>query len=135
MGIRNLTDGSFFTLSKVRIKNAVCARDADSKKADETSYINYIKPLLLAEELRFPHVISVIDTKSQWAYQIHPERMVPALRDLDPVTGETVRVFEGTACLYYLADRFDHAGDWIGRNAFERGNVHAWTAYQTAGIG
>lgn len=61
--------------------------------------------------------------------------MVPALKDIDPETGETVRVFEGTACLQYLADRFDKAGEWSGRTAFERGNVHAWTAYQTAGIG
>ncbi|KAK4184510.1 glutathione S-transferase, protein [Podospora australis] len=104
-------------------------------KADQTSYINYVKPLILAEELKFPHLISVIDTKSQWAYTIHPERMVPALRDQDPETGEKINVFEGTACLYYLADRFDTNGDWTGRTAFERANVHAWTAYQTAGIG
>ncbi|CZT16513.1 related to glutathione S-transferase GliG [Ramularia collo-cygni] len=104
-------------------------------KADQTSYINYIKPLILAEELQLPHLLSVIDTKSQWAYEIHPERMVPALRDQDPESGQTVNVFEGTACLYYLCDRFDTAGDWIGRNAFEKGNIHAWTAYQTAGIG
>ncbi|KAL4741663.1 putative glutathione S-transferase GliG-like protein [Aspergillus similis] len=104
-------------------------------KADETSYINYVKPLILAEELRFPHCLAVIDTKTEWAYQIHPERMVPALRDQDPETGQSVSVFEGTACLYYLADRFDRDGEWLGRTAFERGNVHAWTAYQTAGIG
>ncbi|KAI0126666.1 glutathione S-transferase [Xylariales sp. AK1849] len=103
--------------------------------ADETSYINYIKPLILAEELKLPHCLAVIDTKTQWAYQIHPERMVPALKDQDPETGETLRVFEGTACLYYLTDRFDKGGEWTGRTAYERGNVHAWTAYQTAGIG
>ena len=104
-------------------------------KADETSYINYIKPLILATELGFPHVISVIDTKEEWFYKVHPERMVPSLRDKDPVTGEEVIVFEGTACLQYLADRFDKEGEWTGRTVFERGNVYAWTAYQTAGIG
>ncbi|KAJ4153659.1 hypothetical protein LMH87_010139 [Akanthomyces muscarius] len=104
-------------------------------KADETSYINYVKPLILAEELLFPHCIAVIDTHSQWAYQMHPERYVPALRDQDPETGERINVFEGTACLYYLAGRFDHTGDWLGRTAYERGAVHSWTAYQTAGIG
>jgi glutathione S-transferase len=112
-----------------------CDQSAHYLSADETSYINYMKPLILAEELQCPHVLSVIDTKTDWAYKIHPERMVPALRDQDPVTGQTVRVFEGTACLYYLADRFDTDGDWLGRTAFERAEVHTWTAYQTAGLG
>ncbi|CAF9933829.1 MAG: hypothetical protein ALECFALPRED_005765 [Alectoria fallacina] len=89
-------------------------------KADETSYINYIKPLILAAELDLPHVLS---------------RMVPSLKDKDPVTGEEIIVFEGTACLQYLADRFDTEGVWTGKTAFEKGNVYAWTAYQTAGIG
>lgn len=61
--------------------------------------------------------------------------MVPALKDKDPVTGADIIVFEGTACLQYLADRFDTEGVWSGRTAKERGEVFAWTAYQTAGIG
>jgi len=103
--------------------------------ADETSYINYIKPLILALELKIPHVLSCIDTKSQWFYRVHPERMVPSLKDQDPVTGEEVIVFEGTACLQYLADRWDRSGEWSGRTAKEKGDVLSWTAYQTAGIG
>ncbi|MCJ1380204.1 hypothetical protein MMC17_003307 [Xylographa soralifera] len=104
-------------------------------KADHTSYINYIKPLILAEELQFPHVISVIDTKEQWYYKIHPERYVPALKDQDPETKEEIIVFEGTACLQYLAGRFDSDGTWSGRTTKERGEVLSWTAYQTAGLG
>jgi len=103
--------------------------------ANETNYINFIKPLILAEELRCPYVLSCIDTTSDWAYKMHPERTVPALKDRDPQAGEDVTVFEGTACLHYLADRFDRDGVWGGRTAVERGNVHAWTAYQTAGLG
>ncbi|KAJ5433653.1 uncharacterized protein N7458_012809 [Penicillium daleae] len=102
-------------------------------RADETSYIIYIKPLILAQKLAIPHVISLVDTTSQWAYKIHPERMVPAL--VDPESGEAFRVFEGTACLQYLADRFDTHGEWAGRTAAERGAVFTWVAYQTAGIG
>lgn len=102
--------------------------------ADQTSYINYIKTLMVAQELGFPHVVSVIDTTSQWAYSIHPERMVPALKDKDPKTGEQINVFEGTACLQYLADRFDVDGVWSGKTAAERAAVFTWTAYQTAGI-
>lgn len=104
-------------------------------QADETSYINYIKPLILAEELQCPHVLSCIDTRDEWFYAIHPERMVPSLKDEDPETGEEVIVFEGTACLQYLAARFDTDGIWSGRTAFEKGNILAWTAYQTAGLG
>jgi len=81
----------------------------DNKRltADPTNYINYIKPLMLAEELGLPHIVSVIDTKDEWFYKIHPERYVSALRDQDPETEQEVIVFEGTACLQYLADRFD----------------------------
>ncbi|KAL3484362.1 O-methyltransferase-domain-containing protein [Aspergillus germanicus] len=104
-------------------------------KADQTSYINYIKPLIFARELKIPHVLSVIDTKDEWFYQIHPERMVPSLKDQDPETKKKVIVFESTACLQYLADRFDLDGSWIGRNAQEKGAVHSWTAYQTAALG
>ncbi|KAH8160887.1 hypothetical protein CIB48_g7361 [Xylaria polymorpha] len=104
-------------------------------KADQTSYINYIKPLILAEELQLPHVISIIDTKDEWYYSVHPERYVPALRDEDPETKEKIVVFESTACLQYLADRFDRDGTWTGRTARERGAVMSWTAYQTAGLG
>jgi len=104
-------------------------------KADQTSYINYIKPLMLAEELQFPHVISVVDTTQQWFYKIHPERYVPALKDRDPETGEDVIAFESTACLQYLAERFDKRGLWTGRTATEKAAVLTWTAYQTAGLG
>ncbi|KAF2677294.1 glutathione S-transferase [Lentithecium fluviatile CBS 122367] len=104
-------------------------------KADQTSYINYIKPLMLAEELQFQHVISVIDTKDEWYYNVHPERYVPALKDRDPETNKDLVVFEGTACLQYLAERFDAEGTWSGRNAWEKAQVLSWTAYQTAGLG
>ncbi|KAL4783356.1 hypothetical protein BJX76DRAFT_368480 [Aspergillus varians] len=103
--------------------------------SDETSYINYIKPLILARELEIPHLLSVINTKDEWFYRIHPERMVPSLKDQDPETKQEVIVFESTACLQYLADRFDSAGIWTGRNAAERGAVFSWTAYQTAALG
>lgn len=94
-----------------------------------------MKPLILAQELGVTHLVAVIDTHSQWYYSIHPERYVPALRDKDPVTGEDAVVFEGTACIQYLADRFDKDSDWTGRTPAERAAVMSWTEYQTAGIG
>ncbi|KAI1692508.1 glutathione S-transferase aclG [Ditylenchus destructor] len=105
------------------------------KVADATSYINYIKPIILAEELKAPYVLSIIDTKDEWFYKIHPERYVPSLKDRDPETGQDVIVFEGTACLQYLADRSDNNGEWAGKTAAEKGAVLSWTAYQTAGLG
>ncbi|KAF2795569.1 hypothetical protein K505DRAFT_373840 [Melanomma pulvis-pyrius CBS 109.77] len=73
-------------------------------QADQTNYINYIKPLILMEELGTPYEISVIDTKSQWYYAVHPERYVPALKDWCPDAKKEVTVFESTACLQYLAE-------------------------------
>ncbi|RMZ82633.1 hypothetical protein DV738_g1679, partial [Chaetothyriales sp. CBS 135597] len=108
---------------------------SSTQGADETSYINYIKPLILAQELAISHVIAVIDTREEWFYRVHPERYVPALRDQDPDTHEKVTVFESTACLEYLALRFDPEGTWTGRTVAERGVVLSWTAYQTAGLG
>jgi glutathione S-transferase len=106
-----------------------------SQSADQTNYINYIKPLILAEELQFPHVLAVIKTTDEWYYSVHPERYVPALKDFDTESKKDVVVFEGTACLQYVADKFDAAGEWGGRNAWEKGQILSWTAYQTAGLG
>lgn len=80
-------------------------------------------------------MLSVIDTKSEWYYNIHPERYVPALKDHDPETQKDLVVFEGTACLQYLADRYDLEGIWNGKNAWEKSQILSWTAYQTAGLG
>ncbi|GAW14654.1 hypothetical protein ANO14919_040570 [Xylariales sp. No.14919] len=104
-------------------------------ESNETSYINYIKPLILARELQCPHIISCVDTRDEWFYGVHPERTVPALKDEDPETGETFTVFEGTACLQYLASRFDKGGLWTGKTDAEKGKVMSWTEYQTAGLG
>ncbi|KAL8648014.1 MAG: hypothetical protein Q9210_005226 [Variospora velana] len=93
---------------------------------DQTSYINYIKPLILAEELHCPYVISVIETRDEWYRRIHPERYVPALKDVDPETQKEVIVFESTACMQYLADRFDTDGSWCGRNLWEKASIYSW---------
>ena len=133
---------SFSTLSRVSLGppslQSTHERPADPvecTEADQTSYINYIKPLILAEELQIPYVVSTIDTREQWYYKIHPERYVPALKDQDPDSKKEIVVFEGTACLQYLASRFDPDGLWGGRNAWEKAAVLSWTAYQTAGLG
>lgn len=106
-----------------------------SEKADPTNYINYMKPLVLASELRVPHVVSVIDTRDEWYRRIHPERYVPALKDRDPATGEDFYVFESTACLQHLSEAYDPTGLWKGSTVAEKAAIYTWTAYQTAGLG
>ncbi|OJJ45959.1 hypothetical protein ASPZODRAFT_26552 [Penicilliopsis zonata CBS 506.65] len=104
-------------------------------KATKTSYINYMKVLMLAAELGIDHEIAVISTKDEWYQPVHPERYVPAIADRDPATGEDFYVFESTSCLHHLADTYDTAGLWRGRTVRERAQVQNWTAYQTAGLG
>lgn len=94
-----------------------------------------MKPLILAAELKIPHIIAVIDTKEEWYGRIHPERFVPAIRDRCFVTKQDTVVFESTACLQYLAEQYDGQREWLGRNAWEKAQVQSWTAYQTAGLG
>lgn len=133
----------FFTSSKVdrslprfgAIPHICYGKLIVCRTADKTSYINYMKPLILAAELHLPHVISVIDTTDEWYYNIHPERYVPALKDWDAETQKEVTVFESTACLEYIADKFDAEDTWKGRNAWEKAQIMSWTAYQTAGLG
>jgi glutathione S-transferase len=73
--------------------------------------------LILAEELKFAHVLSIVDTKDEWYYSIHPKRYVPALRDRDPETNQDIVGLESTACLQYLAERFDSEGSWTSQTA------------------
>ena len=94
-----------------------------------------MKVLMLAEELKIEYEISVVSTKDEWYQEIHPEHYVPALRDRDATTQEDLYVFESTACLQYLAERYDLDGVWNGRNSKEKSQILSWVAFQTAGLG
>ena len=104
-------------------------------RSNETNYINFVKPLILAQELGTPHQIAIVNTKDPFYGEVHPERFVPAINDRCPVTHQEINVFESTACLQYLAAQYDSKGLWTGQNAWERGQVMSWTEYQTAGLG
>ncbi|KAF2788510.1 putative glutathione S-transferase GliG-like protein [Melanomma pulvis-pyrius CBS 109.77] len=106
----------------------------DGRVRIKPTSINYIKPLILAEELKIAHILSIINTKDEWYYSIHPERYVPALREREPETNQDIVVFESTACLQYLAERFGEVS-WTGRTAWEMAAVMSWTVYETAGLG
>lgn len=103
--------------------------------ASKTSIINYMKVLMLAEEMGLEYDVSVVRTKDEWYHAVHPERYVPAICDQDPVTQESFFVFESTACLQYLAETYDRDGSWSGRTWKEKAEVLNWVAYQTAGMG
>ena len=90
---------------------------------------------MLTEELRIEYDISVIATKDEWYQKIHPQQYVPALRDRDDATQEDLYVFESTACLQYLAAKYDSDGLWKGRSLKEQAEILSWVAFQTAGLG
>ncbi|CAI7602498.1 unnamed protein product [Penicillium glandicola] len=105
-------------------------------QATATSYINYMKVLMMAAELNMDYEIAVVgSTKEPWYQPVHPERYVPAICDYDAVQKQVFYVFESTSCLQYLANEYDTEGLWKGRTPGERASVLSWTAYQTAGLG
>ena len=77
----------------------------------------------------------MIDNTSAWYHTVHPEGLVPALKDQDPDTKKDFTVFESTACVQHLAGRFDTQGLWTGKTIAEKAQVITWTAYQTSAMG
>jgi hypothetical protein len=61
--------------------------------------------------------------------------LCPRSQELVPGGEEEDTVFESTACLQYLADRYSAEGVWSRKTAAEKAEVLSWTAYQTAGLG
>lgn len=109
--------------------------------ASPTSTANSVKPLMMIEALNIPHHIHIINSTSNetWFHAVNPYKMVPALEDtvVDPDTGapKRVRVFDSSACLAYLADRYDKSGLYGGRDICERTEINNWLFSYTAGLG
>jgi glutathione S-transferase len=87
----------------------------------------------LLEELGITHALVTIDMQKgehkQPAYlQIHPGGQVPALVDGDE------HVFESTAILNYLADKFIDRGFAPKPNEAQRGAYVSWLSYATIAI-
>ena len=72
---------------------------------------------------------------------MNPYKMVPALEDIAVVDSgaspceERINVFDSSACLLYLADKYDKEGVFGGRSLRERASVISWLMGYTAGLG
>lgn len=113
--------------------------------ATKTSGPNVAKILILMDLLHIPYDYKVITSPSEsdWFGEINPYKMVPAvtsseesvvLREGDQ--GKTVlNVFESSACLTFLADKYDVEGLYKGKSLSERARVSSWLMAYTAGLG
>lgn len=97
---------------------------------------------MMIEALSIPHSIHIIESTSKetWFHAVNPFKMVPAMEDCDVYTladGSKTRlnVFDSSACLTYLADKYDTEGLYRGRDLYERTVVMNWLMSYTAGLG
>ncbi|KAJ5894546.1 hypothetical protein N7495_006237 [Penicillium taxi] len=111
------------------------------KKASPTSTANTVKPLMLIEALEIPHTIHIVASTSNetWFHSVNPYKMVPAMEGVDiyQYDGKSQRlnVFDSSACLIYLAEKYDNKGLYIGKDICERTVVMNWLMSYTAGLG
>ncbi|KAJ5212198.1 uncharacterized protein N7498_003844 [Penicillium cinerascens] len=111
------------------------------KKASPTSTANAVKPLMLIEALKIPHTIHIIESTSNetWFHSVNPYKMVPAMEDVEiyQVNSKPQRlnVFDSSACLTYLAEKYDKQGLYNGKDLCERTIVMNWLMSYTAGLG
>jgi glutathione S-transferase len=104
--------------------------------ATPTSGNNVIKPLMLLECLNVPHHIEVVNCQAdEWFTQINPLKMVPALQDTTDSNGVRATVFESSACLRFVAEKYDTEGRFSGRTTAEKAQVSSWLAMHNAGLG
>jgi len=88
-------------------------------------------------------VVGYINSTSTetWFHAVNPYKMVPALEDVAVVDSgtspceERINVFDSSACLLYLADKYDKEGVFGGRGLRERASVISWLMGYTAGLG
>ncbi|KAI2758343.1 hypothetical protein DTO006G1_6859 [Penicillium roqueforti] len=111
------------------------------KKSSPTSTANAVKPLMLIQALKIPHELHIINSTSNetWFHSINPYKMVPAMEDVEiyQVNGKPQRlnIFDSSACLTYLAEKYDQEGLYNGKDLCERTIVMNWLMSYTAGLG
>jgi GST-like protein len=97
---------------------------------------NPAKIALLLEETRLPYRIVPVDTSkgeqhSPMFRRVNPNGKVPAIVDTDGPQGASVRVFDSTAILIYLAEK---AGQFLGGPA-DRPELLSWLLFIASGLG
>ncbi|KAK0739369.1 glutathione S-transferase [Apiosordaria backusii] len=113
------------------------------RKALPAPTMNSLKPLMLIEALSIPHSIHLIHSLQEetWLHSVNPFKLLPAMEDVDLYTtgdGTTQRrlnIFDSSACLLYLADKYDTDRTWLGRGLTERTIVMSWVVAYAAGLG
>ncbi|KAB8070359.1 glutathione S-transferase [Aspergillus leporis] len=106
-------------------------------KSTPTSTTNFVKVLIAIEELSIPHNVFVLQSTSKqtWFHKINPHRMVPAMEDTEVRNGRRLNVFESTACLIFLVDKYDSDGVLGGKGLWERTQINNWLTLHTAALG
>nr|Q6R4B4.1 RecName: Full=Glutathione-S-transferase; AltName: Allergen=Alt a 13 [Alternaria alternata]AAR98813.1 glutathione-S-transferase [Alternaria alternata] len=105
-------------------------------KGTATSTHNTVRPLILLDELGVPHEIYVVDRVSApWFTEINPHRMVPVILEKSPDGRDTLRAWESTSTLMYIADAYDKDGTFGGRNVQESSDINNWLTLHTAALG
>jgi glutathione S-transferase len=103
----------------------------------EGRYQNWIKPLMLMEELGIDSDViclpGISALRTEWYGTIHPQRMVPAL--IDELDGEKVALWDSSSILLYLTQRYDTERRWGGRNLAEDVEIWNWLIFETASLG
>ncbi|EEA28312.1 glutathione S-transferase GliG [Talaromyces marneffei ATCC 18224] len=107
------------------------------KKATHTSGPNVAKLLILLDLLHIPYDYKVLTSpsESEWFGEINPYKMVPAITSLEESATAVLNVFESSACLTFLADKYDREGLYKGKTLAERARVSSWLMAYTAGLG
>ena len=93
--------------------------------------------ILLEESGLIYNVIPVSITKGEQFkaefLKLFPNNRIPGIVDHDPTGGgESLRVFESGAILFYLAEK---AGQFLPSDMRARTEVHIWLMWQMAGLG
>lgn len=63
---------------------------------------------------------------------INPNGRVPAL--IDHSNNEKI-IWESAAILYYIAEKYDNSGKFLGKNIDEKAEVMQWLTFQVSGMG
>ena len=90
---------------------------------------------MLIECLQIPHHIEVVSCQTDlWFAHINPLKMVPAFEDAEATDGSRATVFESSACLRYIADKYDKEGTFSGKSDWEKAQVSSWLAMHNAAL-
>lgn len=103
--------------------------------------LNQLKTLVACEAMGVPYQPHVVDKARDdaWLSAINPYALLPAAEDTETFVtsdGATRRIplFDSTAIMLYLAEKYDGEGVFRGRNEAERASVLCWLVSYASGL-